>query len=416
MKKDLFLNHKMFSGILLAAVFAFSLFPPSVTGQEENWDDGTEEAVPAGKETNNEDAGNGEKTDKKADKKSDKKSDKGSKKTKKEKKEKKTSIGKSGGKKKKDKKDKKSGNTEKSHRIARDRRHGAAGRRDEYEFAGKQQKVADYVNTMMVKVPAGEFLMGSADDEKERYTDERQHKVKITQDFYIGKYEVTQDFYLAVMGRRAYNPVHRGKDRPMENVTWFQAIEFCREMNKLDIAPEGYFFFLPTEAQWEYAARGGDKGKKSIYAGGDKIDDVAVYEENGSRFTSREDSVGQKKANSLSLFDMSGGVAEWCYDWYAPYPPDKEEGIHVDPRGPKQKKYSRYTLKVTRGGHWGSPAADCRVAARGKNTAGSGFRCGFRLVLIQPPVKYDPKAAAKKAPAKKTPPAKKDAGDPGADE
>lgn len=373
--------------LFLAYLLPFSL-TPSVSAQEADWDSESEESgeseekAPAKKE-------------KKEEKKEEKKSDKKEKKDKKsDKKEKKTKL--DGKKAKKSDKGKK----EKKKRKSRIRRQGI-GTSDEYMFKGKTYKVADYVKDMMVKVPAGEFVMGSPVGEKGRNRDERQHKVKISQDFYIGKYEVTQDFYLSVMGRRFYTPVYRGESRPMENITWRQALGMCRMLNKLNIAPEGYFFFLPTEAQWEYAARGGAKGEKTIYAGSNKLDDVAIYAANGGDFTSDSDEVGTKKPNSLGIYDMSGSVAEWCFDWYAPYPNRKDP--LVDPWGPRQRKYAPFTRKILRGGHWNSTASDCRVASRVAYPSGAGLRCGIRLVLIKPPAKKAQKTPP--APAKNAKPA-----------
>ena len=380
MGKETTLCNPVLRNVLLAAIFAFSLcgsaeLCPSAAAQDPDWDSETGggsagEKTPAKKtgEQKSEDT-DSKTTDSKSDKKSSKK-------------EKKSKIGKSSSGKKAKK--------EKKETPARDRRshnqkkgfHGESAR-EEYEFNGKTQKVADYVKNMMVKVPPGEFLMGSPADEQGRGKDERQHKVKISEEFYIGKYEVTQDFYLAVMGRRNFSPLHYGKNRPMENVTWTQAVVFCRELNALEIAPEGYYFCLPTEAQWEYAARGGDKGSDTMYAGGKNIDDVAVYADNGKDYTRADDKVGQMKPNALKIFDMSGSVAEWCLDWYAPYPRTKE--VLADPRGPRREKYSTFTTKVLKGGNWSSPAADCRIAARVGRPMGSGLKCGIRLVLVRIP-------------------------------
>lgn len=273
----------------------------------------------------------------------------------------------------------------------------------EYSFKGKIYKVKDYVKDMMVKVPAGEFLMGSPANEEGRSASERQHKVKISKEFYIGKYEVTQDFYYSVMGRRGVSCVYRGESRPVENISWRQALEFCKTLNRAKIAPAGYYFFLPTEAEWEYAARGGAKQEKFLYAGGNNIEDVAIYSDNGKNFTKSNNEVGGKKPNSLGLYDMSGSVAEWCWDWYAPYP--RTKAPLVDPRGPKQKRFGSYNKRVVRGGYWCSFAENCRVAARGAMSPGFGIHCGMRLVLIKPSAKKKAPAAVKK-PAKPVKPVK----------
>ena len=305
------------------------------------------------------------------DKKDGEKKDKKDKKDKKSKKDKKKD--------KKDKKDKKEKKDKKDKKKSSDKGKKGAG---EYTFKEKEYKVADYVKDMMVKVAPGEFIMGSPASEKGRARDERQVKVKITKEFYIGKYEVTQDFYNAVMKKKAVLSAHRGKNRPVDNLTWKDAVEFCRTLNAMKIAPEGFFFFLPTEAQWEYAARGGaaNAGKYTLYSGGNEVEKVAVCGEDSKEFTSESDEVGEKAPNALGLFDMSGSVAEWCYDWYAPYPRSKTP--LTDPWGPGQKKYSPYTLKVVRGGSWGSSPAACRNAARLGQSRVSNVRTGVRLVLV----------------------------------
>ena len=179
--------------------------------------------------------------------------------------------------------------------------------------------------------------------------------VKIEEkNYYIAKYEVTQAQWRAVMGN---NPAHfkEGADRPVENVSWYDAMEFCKKLNDMGLAPAGYKFFLPTEAQWEYAARGGNKSKGYEYSGSNDINEVAWYDDNSGGQTHP---VGEKKPNELGLYDMSGNVWEWCLDADGPY-------------------------RVLRGGGWYYNARYCRSAYRdGRGPVLRYDRVGFRLALV----------------------------------
>ena len=212
----------------------------------------------------------------------------------------------------------------------------------------------------MVKVEAGSFLR---DDGK---------GVTLTKAYWIGKYEVTQKQYEAVMGD---NPSRfKGNNRPVEWVSWNYAKAFCDKLNELyrDKLPAGYRFDLPTEAQWEFAARGGNKSKGYEYSGSNDIGDVAWYYDNSGKQTH---DVGQKQPNELGLYDMSGNVVEWCRDWYD----DSYSGDAVtDPTGP-----GRGSDRVMRGGSWGNDAGDCRLAnRRNGDPAYRGSYGGFRLALV----------------------------------
>ncbi len=217
------------------------------------------------------------------------------------------------------------------------------------------KKIADN----MVKVEAGRFLR---DDGK---------GVTLTKDYWIGKYEVTQKQYEAVMGN---NPSEfKGDNRPVEYVSWHDAKAFCDKLNELyrDKLPAGYRFDLPTEAQWEFAARGGNKSKGYKYSGSDDIGDVAWYLGNSNL----HHDVGQKRPNELGLYDMTGNVWEWCRDWYD----DSYSGYAVtDPTGP-QKGSNR----VLRGGSWYYSADYCRVAYRDSgHPISRNYSNGFRLALV----------------------------------
>ena len=227
-----------------------------------------------------------------------------------------------------------------------------------------RQEIADNIN--MVKVEAGRFDM-----EKTTWSDGNKIHVTLTKDYWIGKYEVTQIQYEAVMGN---NPSEfKGDNRPVERVSWHDAKAFCDKLNELyrDKLPAGYRFDLPTEAQWEFAARGGNKSKGYKYSGSNDIAKVAWYWDNSGRYTH---DVGQKQPNELGLYDMSGNVEEWCRDWS-----DSYSGYAVtDPTGPQKG-----SCRVERGGSWNYDAVYCRVEHRSDSNPGSRSNSyGFRLALV----------------------------------
>ena len=190
------------------------------------------------------------------------------------------------------------------------------------------------------------------------------HSVTVS-DFYIGKYEVTQAQWKAVMGS---NPSDfKGDNLPVENVSWNDIQEFITKLN----AQTGKKFRLPTEAEWEYAARGGNQSKGYKYSGSDSIDEVAWYGDNSSSTTHP---VGQKSPNELGIYDMSGNVFEWCQDWYGSYSSEAQ----TNPTGPSSGSY-----RVLRGGSWYYYARNCRVSRRDSNFPDyRGSICGFRLVCL----------------------------------
>jgi len=188
-------------------------------------------------------------------------------------------------------------------------------------------------------------------------------------DFYIGKYEVTQGQWQRIMGS---NPSHFsscGDNCPVENVSWRDVQEFIRKLNN----QSGKRYRLPTEAEWEYAARSGGKREKwSGTSDGSSLGDYAWYDANSGGQTHP---VGQKRPNGLGLHDMSGNVWEWCQDWYGRnyYSSSGRD----NPGGP-----SSGSSRVNRGGGWDSNAADTRAAIRGRNYPGSrNIILGFRLAL-----------------------------------
>ena len=217
----------------------------------------------------------------------------------------------------------------------------------------------------MAYIAPGAFTMGSPPSEEGRGGDETQHRVVLTRGFELGVVPVTQSLYAAVLGT---TPSHfQGPQRPVEFVSWFDAVRFCNALSaavglspayrigagekpsvKWDRASPGYR--LPTEAEWEYAARAGTSHR---FAGGDDARAVAWTEENSGGETR---AVGEKAANALGLHDLSGNVWEWCWDWYGAYPSEPVS----DAAGPASG-----SERVLRGGSWGVSARLARVACRG---------------------------------------------------
>ena len=232
----------------------------------------------------------------------------------------------------------------------------------------------------MVYVQGGRFEMGGESWSKSSLP---VHPVELS-DYRIGQYPVTQGVWEAVMGADNNESRFTGKQRPVESVSW-EAIDsaFLPKLNEMTTStrPAGTIYRLPTEAQWEFAARGGKSGKGFDFSGGHKLDDVGWYGENSHSETKP---VGLKLPNELGLYDMSGNVWEWCNDWYGAdyYAECKREGITKDPLGPDEGDD-----RVLRGGSWSSPPQGCRVAYRSLgHPAYRFFFIGFRLVLVPLPV------------------------------
>ena len=216
-------------------------------------------------------------------------------------------------------------------------------------------------------IPAGRYTMGSPVEEENRVSNEVQHEVAITRGFFMAETECTQAQWEAVMGS---NPAaFKGVDLPVETVSWEDAVKYCRELTAKQrvekILPEGWEWRLPTEAEWEYAARARTSGVRH----GD-LDAIAWYRSNSSRQTHP---VKQKSANAWGLHDMLGNVWEWCSDFYGAYP----VGSVTDPTGPRTG-----SNRVNRGGGWGFEAQSERSAIRnGFFAAGSNSGLGFRPAL-----------------------------------
>ena len=216
-------------------------------------------------------------------------------------------------------------------------------------------------------VPGGTFTMGcTAEQGSDCATDEKPTHPDMLSDFYIGKYEVTQALWRSVMGSDPPELQFKGCDQcPVELVSWDDVQEF---LTKLNAQHPGRGYRLPTEAEWEYAARSGKQSQGYKYTGSNTIDEVAWYSTNAG---SKTHAVGSKKANELGLFDLSGNVREWCSDWCRDYP----SSAQTNPTGPTTGSY-----RVCRGGSWGKDPQQARVAYRSYNgPTGRLNSLGFRL-------------------------------------
>ena len=232
-----------------------------------------------------------------------------------------------------------------------------------WEVRAQEKNYTETVNGVtfeMVYVEGGIFMMGALENEGkgDLYSAQPAHQVKLS-DYYIGKYEVTQGLWKAVMGN---NPsvYQRGDNYPVDRVSWEDAREFCDKLSRLT----GRKYALPTEAQWEYAARGGVESEGYVYSGSNVISDVSWC----GNLNSGTYPVGSKQPNELGIYDMSGNVREWCRDWYGAYPAADSvvytycsnlgifcaSNLQTDPTGPVTG-----TERVIRGGCWFDGAARC---------------------------------------------------------
>jgi formylglycine-generating enzyme required for sulfatase activity len=236
------------------------------------------------------------------------------------------------------------------------------------------------VNEDMVFVQGGTFQMGSTSGNR---FEKPIHSVTLS-NFYIGKYEVTQGEYKALMGS---NPSYSGKgigdNYPVNKVNWNEAVEYCNVLSRKEGLTPVYSgsdttvscnfnangYRLPTEAEWEYAARGGKSSRNYNFAGSNNLENIAWYEDNSG---SKNNPVGQKQPNELGLYDMTGNVWEWCWDWYVYY----SSGSQSDPTGS-----STGSSRIRRGGGWANDASFSRTAFRGYAKPSSwGYNVGFRVV------------------------------------
>ncbi len=263
------------------------------------------------------------------------------------------------------------------------------------------QELRDCPSFELVVVQGGSYLFGDSD-----------HKITLP-DFYIGQFPVTQALWQAVMGD---NPAHfKGKNRPVEQVSWYDAAAFCNTLNILIGYPPVYFrdkkfqkpldytmtqpleygkdidvfhnpqnpgYRLPSETQWEFAARGGDKHSPYEYSGSDKLDEVGWYDVNSHGETKP---VGLKAPNVLDIHDMSGNVWEWCADQLH----DRNELKNIPKDGSAWVDRDMGADRVLRGGGWGGDARRCRATTRdGIYPSYRSDGIGFRVVLFPPPVSW----------------------------
>ena len=265
--------------------------------------------------------------------------------------------------------------------------------KDGWNFALKA-KLSD-----MILVEGGSFMMGSNDGE----SNEKPMRQVTLSSFLIGKYEVTQKEWQEIMGS---NPSDfKGENLPVERVSWYAALVYCNKRSiKEGLTPvygisgstdpsrwgsipttkndtwdrvvcnwQANGYRLPTEAEWEYAARGGIKSKSYKYSGSDDIAQVAWYSSNS---VGKTKSAGSKSANELGIYDMSGNVWEWCWDWYADYPNTSQ----TNPAGANSGSH-----RVFRGGGWYLDASFCTVSIRFNGFAAyTYYIIGFRCVRVFP--------------------------------
>lgn len=237
---------------------------------------------------------------------------------------------------------------------------------------GSKEKYSVSTVNEFVMVDVGSYDIGCEDEF------ENEHQVVVSE-FYICTHEVTQEEFQSLMG---YNPsINKGKKKPVDNVSWYEAVDYCNKRSleegytpcynsnyEYDFCADGYR--LPTESEWEIAAKGGQKSRGFIYSGSDYLDDVAWHGQNSGHKTH---DVRTKAANELGIYDMTGNVAEWCLDWHGEYPTKIKE---MDPTGPASG-----SKRIVRGGSCYFSDENCSVTARNARSPESKESyIGFRIV------------------------------------
>lgn len=232
----------------------------------------------------------------------------------------------------------------------------------------------------LIYISPGSFSMGSPSLEIGRDEDETLHRVNISNGYWIGRFEITQEQYEPLMKENLAK--WKGANIPAQSITYDKALEFCKKLTKAAQdkgLPQNYRFTLPTEAQWEYAARAGSisaLGNGKTFTGKEScpnLNEIAWFSENSEN---KVHPIGLKQPNNWGIYDMQGNVAEWCLDFYAPYPSDSV----TDPMGP-----DKGNGRVLRGGSyagWYGDAASCRTACRiSAQSSYVSYGTGFRVIL-----------------------------------
>jgi formylglycine-generating enzyme len=248
-----------------------------------------------------------------------------------------------------------------------------------WHVSATQERITNSINMTFVLIPAGTFTMGSPGSDMDRKGDETAHQVTISRPFYMQSTEVTVKQWREIMGSPWFFKKKGEEDMPVTHVSWDDCKKFIKKLNARN---EGVYR-LPTEAEWEYACRG---GSDTVYGWGNAIDcSKAMYANNTLKMadcvkwvrskglaTDKPAPVGSYAPNPWGLYDMPGNVWEWCQDWYGPYP----KGSVVDPQGPQSG-----AERVRRGGSWYGTWQRCRCANRNFSHPANRYQTtGFRLV------------------------------------
>jgi formylglycine-generating enzyme required for sulfatase activity len=255
-----------------------------------------------------------------------------------------------------------------------------------YERLPGKEYLENSIGMVFVKIPAGKFVMGSPLNEQNRFTDEHQHQVQLTQPLYIGIFTVTQEQYARVMKHGTGYRLVKDNGEPMVWVTWHDALRFCKLLSNLEAERQaGRTYRLPTEAEWEYACRSGAASYSAFHYGTALTSDLANFDGNfpyppygtlqGANLEWTTP-VGSYQPNNFGLYDMHGNVWEWCADWY-------DAGYYKNSPRNDPENTSVSTKKVLRGGCWKNRGSDCRSAHRGRREPETPWdHVGFRVAAV----------------------------------